>query len=672
MFDALYPDASEAALDAQMRRPPDAAPPTPWFKGAWSAIGKAVPRAGAEMGRAASTLLTPEAVGAVDAPSMFAAPGKTSKAQAAQDIRQQDTALRDAIKEMTPDPETTGTASMILHDVTRFVGKAAAYSAVGGMPGAVAGMGLDEGANETLKRIDEGVDPATATKLGVLHGVASAAAVAVPVAGKTVAGTLGLAAAGGPGSYVGEQVAAKKILESNGYQEEADKIDPFDPLGLGISFLGPLAFGAGAHAMRGAKAKAQAKTAAELAAPEPPGKQTPVAQAIEQTYTREQVDAARVAEVQAHRESQALHAPEDVAAGAAHERAMDRAGEQIAAGERVSVADVAPADGVRMAEEMGKMAPRLESAMARLELQGYRAEPPKVRAANFARWFEGSKVVDEGGPPLQVYHGTRSNFDEFSPSAIGELDAGKLGRGFYFSEDPRWASNYARGRGDAEGANVIPGHLALRNPVLLERSTAPVWDRLRALSKEWGIAEDPVLPDSGNKPNPAWSERFAEEAQSRGHDGVILESVPGQREFVAFGPKQVKSALGNSGRFDPNSASLTDAKPAVPVKTDNPVVDAVTEAARTIQDAMEGKPAGPAAGAEAPAKPGADAAPAADYAAREADTIAQTNPDLMVMMEGMDQPVRAADLLAEAKAMADQEIADAPLLKVAAECALRG
>jgi hypothetical protein len=95
-----------------------------------------------------------------------------------------------------------------------------------------------------------------------------------------------------------------------------------------------------------------------------------------------------------------------------------------------------------------------------------------------------------------------------------------------------------------------------------------------------------------------------------------------------------------------------------------------TAPAKTTAEVRGPEPAAAETGAP---EAGATAeAPSGEFSAREADAIVAADPDMMVMMEGMDQPVRAADLLAEVKALVDQEIADAPLVKVAAECALRG
>lgn len=72
----------------------------------------------------------------------------------------------------------------------------------------------------------------------------------------------------------------------------------------------------------------------------------------------------------------------------------------------------------------------------------------------------------------------------------------------------------------------------------------------------------------------------------------------------------------------------------------------------------EVKPEGPAAQAEvASAEPRLDA-------------IRAQFPDLMVQLDGMDKPMRLDDFIAAVKAEADEMTADAPLMQVAAECAL--
>ena len=66
--------------------------------------------------------------------------------------------------------------------------------------------------------------------------------------------------------------------------------------------------------------------------------------------------------------------------------------------------------------------------------------------------------------------------------------------------------------------------------------------------------------------------------------------------------------------------------------------------------------------------PGASAETAA--AAARIDGIRAQHPGLMVQIDGMDAPMRMDDFLAAVKAEADELAADAPLMEVAAQCAL--
>jgi hypothetical protein len=69
-----------------------------------------------------------------------------------------------------------------------------------------------------------------------------------------------------------------------------------------------------------------------------------------------------------------------------------------------------------------------------------------------------------------------------------------------------------------------------------------------------------------------------------------------------------------------------------------------------------------------PATPAAKAE--AEAAVSRVDQVLRDMPDLRVQMDGMDSPMAAADFMAMVKAEADEMAADAPLMQIAAECAL--
>lgn len=72
-----------------------------------------------------------------------------------------------------------------------------------------------------------------------------------------------------------------------------------------------------------------------------------------------------------------------------------------------------------------------------------------------------SKVVDENGEPLLVWHGTTENFDAFSKSWRGATDPGDWGLGFYFS--PKKSSS------EMYGNILMPVFLSIKNPVPNEK-----------------------------------------------------------------------------------------------------------------------------------------------------------------------------------------------------------
>lgn len=137
----------------------------------------------------------------------------------------------------------------------------------------------------------------------------------------------------------------------------------------------------------------------------------------------------------------------------------------------------------------------------------------------FKNWFGDSKVVDNAGAPLVVYHGTTADFTAFDRKLIGsKTDAGWAGEGFYFSSDPTVA--------DAYGNKKIAAYLSIKNPYQFE-----------------GNFYKEVMSHGG----PAG---FSKWLRSNGYDGVKLWS-----QFMVLDPEQIKS-VNNQGTFDPLDANI--------------------------------------------------------------------------------------------------------------------
>ena len=196
---------------------------------------------------------------------------------------------------------------------------------------------------------------------------------------------------------------------------------------------------------------------------------------------------------------------------------------------------------------------------------------------NFRRWFEGSKVADEYGEPLSVYHGTADTFDAFSDAKIGKGDPGFLGRGFYFADNPRVAEIYSMMRSGPQ-QRVIEAYLALQNPfnwgpkgrnvrdLVLDGTRLPesIHDEIAKMTGVTGRVPYEDVP---------YAERDVALAvrdllEGRGHDGVIATDDFSDKpiEFVAFEPTQIKSATGNRGTYDPNDPDIRKARGGLAVK----------------------------------------------------------------------------------------------------------
>jgi hypothetical protein len=91
---------------------------------------------------------------------------------------------------------------------------------------------------------------------------------------------------------------------------------------------------------------------------------------------------------------------------------------------------------------------------------------------NFWKWFGDSKVVDDQGRPLIMYHGTRWEFDKFKKNKLGKsIDCPWSNLGFFFTEDYELASKFSNGKkwnqdykSYLKGSNVIPVYLSMKKP----------------------------------------------------------------------------------------------------------------------------------------------------------------------------------------------------------------
>lgn len=250
-------------------------------------------------------------------------------------------AMRDEAQSWMPDAATSHAATTAVAEFSRMLGKVAATAPLIGPLGAAGVVGAEEGFTTADKLAQEGVDSETRSHVGAVTAAITAATFALPIAGQTVKATAALALGGGPVAYVAQQAATREILQRADYSRLAGRYDPFDPVGLALSTLLPIGFGAmGLRAASKARARHAAEDAAraerDFIAGDTPGEKSAIARAVEMQIE----DAARVSVLREVGDAYRLTPADDLAGAAAHEAALARAMQQIVAREPVDVADL--------------------------------------------------------------------------------------------------------------------------------------------------------------------------------------------------------------------------------------------------------------------------------------------------------------------------------------------
>jgi|GEM_PF-597725 len=148
-----------------------------------------------------------------------------------------------------------------------------------------------------------------------------------------------------------------------------------------------------------------------------------------------------------------------------------------------------------------------------------------------------SKVVDENGEPLVVYHGTDTDFSEFSMDRAGKNVEGN-------------ASNHAYEQTAHIGYWFNSAPMAGRKSTPFIDRDMPVFLNIR---NPWGsdIGLDlDSLAGSFEFYRIADGKSLRKKKSAEGYDGVqIHDEEFGGTSYVAFSPNQIKSAIGNTGQF---------------------------------------------------------------------------------------------------------------------------
>lgn len=165
-----------------------------------------------------------------------------------------------------------------------------------------------------------------------------------------------------------------------------------------------------------------------------------------------------------------------------------------------------------------------------------------------AEFFKNSKVRDEKGRLLVCYHGTSNKFGTFSYQYAMIHDFGFYGKGFYFTDEYKYAKRY--------GSKIMRVYLNLSNPYRMASDSMS--EKIEYLLNNGHISKEEFLSLSNKLKETSKiigdtireladkdayigirreiSSMFSDALVKDGYDGIKT-----YREFVAFNPNQIKS-----------------------------------------------------------------------------------------------------------------------------------
>lgn len=184
-----------------------------------------------------------------------------------------------------------------------------------------------------------------------------------------------------------------------------------------------------------------------------------------------------------------------------------------------------------------------------------------------------SKVVDENGEPMVVYHGSNNEFTQFDTARIGSSTGTSDGRGFYFTTDKNYAHTFSK------DSNVIDVFLNITNPLSLKEKTitkGQLFDIIKRIDEKEFAADGEhwLVSNYGNY-------------YDIGIDGAIKEAVENEYPYSDNDVELVNSLISASGDFEKvvDSVYETTGKSGEIVPKDNGTIHYVVTSPNQIKSA---------------------------------------------------------------------------------------
>ena len=182
---------------------------------------------------------------------------------------------------------------------------------------------------------------------------------------------------------------------------------------------------------------------------------------------------------------------------------------------------------------------------------GDRIAKSKEALTNFWKWFGDSKVVDEQGRPLVVYHGSKTTFDIFDKSKVSSYSA--FSKNFYFTDIKGRAKDYG---------DIVRAFYLKSNNIFDEELNLPTREDIEKINKILGKDGQKLSGDYGFDGLYMTGANFLNDLgvqTEQDYDYLLKEigydGIKSRDEYIVFEPTQIKS-VDNRGTYSEKTGNI--------------------------------------------------------------------------------------------------------------------
>lgn len=186
----------------------------------------------------------------------------------------------------------------------------------------------------------------------------------------------------------------------------------------------------------------------------------------------------------------------------------------------------------------------------------------------FKKWFGDSKVVDDEGKPLLVYHGSMDNFDTFSTKERGRVEKSiNTKKAFWFTDDDHAADAFANIHRENKILNLQADKhrvgVGYNNPEVKQQLDKQIESLQYKNSERYNVflsMKNPLEVDyEGYEYDTKKVDKLIQKALKQGHDGLIIKNINDEggtaTQYAVFNPEQIKSIY-NQGSFSKDTGNI--------------------------------------------------------------------------------------------------------------------